>query len=636
MMTGRSRRFMMTLSTGATVLSLGLWTRHAEAATITVNSVSWNTVAVRGQCDLPQAVTALNTQKAVAGCAAGNGKTDTIVVPVGFFAATSALTISRTVIIKGAGNLPGVGSSFENPRNGVVQTYISASGIPTAQGALFHVSDGGRAITVTVQGIVMDAGLTEVSAIWGDLGSGSTINVLSSHISDFGASGIFTEDFALKVENSQITNNSSTLGSATNGSGGGIDFVSFGDTPNSLTILNSTIDDNSADLEGGGIAVGGFGNSSITNSTIAFNMADDGGGIVLFATEFAGVTSESFNINTSTIASNNATGDAGGLHFSSGDNFGSVFINSSIISDNTSPNQSDNDVAADGPLTVSNSLVETGAAANPPFIDGGNNIEGVSAHLGSLEPRGGADGIPVYAFATLPVNPDQGSSQQSYELTVSSRAVDFLTGFPPGSPETDERGDCSNGQATCFPRGVSQFGGFGAPGTLRYDIGAYEFDPHMQAESMLVAAMHGVTPAVVTDTNFYNGQGVQIPATAAAQSVTYFFVSPADGCYHVWLHVKEGTNEGQFQLNYSRDLSGSPTAYVPWAGSAVNDLFATKTKYATLNLGYSSTALLHGTGYYFQVLVSGKNKSSSAFNLFIDSLDVVFEQSNGTASCTSG
>ena len=176
-----------------------------------------------------------------------------------------------------------------------------------------------------------------------------------------------------------------------------------------LTLLDCTVRDNAAEHEtrpatdpgplafdtcvalGGGI-VSGFGSLTLDNSTVMGNSADVGGGILKFG-------SESLTVTNTTVSGNTAN-EAGGIENGPG---GRLIVTNSTMSGNT--------VAAIrnyGAATVMNSLID-GVCAEPqePLISLGYNIEspgnacgfdqtgdqsGVSAdnlNLGALANNGG-------------------------------------------------------------------------------------------------------------------------------------------------------------------------------------------------------------------------------------------------------
>ncbi len=621
--------FVVALASAAGML--GLYAKPANAATVTVNTTNMSYVN-DGACGLAEAIVAVNTARAFDGCPAGNGKNDTIVVPVGQYSANQSapLAITASVTIQGAGNMVGVGSETGMP----VQTVITGDSLAASANGLFTVSDAAHAITVNFEGLALEIsnpGSLPISGIYGaatQLGT-SVINVSGSLIYGFGLSGISINGYTLSVLNTHLLSNYNCTASCGDsgegggtGFGGGIEFLGFG----SLTVSNSTIEYNVSDLQGGGIDYEANTNSSlITNSTISNNLcgsqsgtsSSSGGGIFLNA------GGGSLTIAGSTVAFNNAASYGGGIFAigNYGDNAPRTYtLVDSIVSNNVSvlDQNEDDDLYSDGSLTVKSSLILAYFPGNGQFKNGGNNIGNEDPNLDSLStPRGGPYNLPVNTFNIVPRNPNNGESGAAYEQTVASPAVDYLVALDAPTSAADE---------LSRPRGLSQFGGFGTPGSKRFDLGAYEFDPHIQAETTVVAKYSGPAPTVYSDSNALNGQGLAFQATKAGQYATVVFTSPRDGCYHLWVRALTGQAAGQFQVNYSPDLSGTLTGYSPWGSK--QDLYSTKSSYEIYDLGYLNYNFVIGNNYYFQFLVVGKNASSKGYALAIDTVDLVFETSS--------
>ncbi len=634
-MTCQDKRNGSLATAAAALLSVGgvsLSATRAQAATITVNTTNM-AYANDSACGLPEAIVAVNKAKAFDGCPAGNGKNDTVVVPAGTYTAQSGapLAITASVTIQGAGNLAGVGVEAGLP----VQTTIVGDSLTASAHGLFTVSDAARPVSVTFQGLVLEMSPPSSVPISGINGSASqfgasTITVSGSFIYGFGLSGISLYDFSLDLVNSHLSNNYncvSTCGDygagGGSGSGGGIAITGGG----ALTVSNSTIEQNVSDANGGGIYSSVSKTSVINSSTISDNLASaqasggtggSGGGIYLTGNGGA------VTIAGSTVAFNTAYSDGGGLvaFGNFGDTPTTFTMVDSILSNNTSiPDYyEDDDLESDGSLTVKSSLVLEYYPENGEFLDGGNNIGFQDPNLDILPtPRGGPYNLPLHTFTIVARNPTGGVSGSAYEETVlsPSPAVDYLVALDAPTSGNDELGT---------PRGLSQFGGFGKANSPRFDLGAYEFDPHVQAESMVVAKYSGPAPTVYSDSNALNGKGLAFAATKAGQYATVVFTSPRDGCYHVWVRALTGNAQGQFQVNYSVDLSGSPTAYSPWGSR--QDTYSTKGGYQTFDLGYMNANLIIGNNYYFQFMVPGKNPNSKGFALDIDTVDVLFETSS--------
>ncbi|MBV8752752.1 MAG: VCBS repeat-containing protein [Hyphomicrobiales bacterium] len=204
---------------------------------------------------------------------------------------------------------------------------------------------------------------------------------------------------SLTVINSRLDDNS-----ASGGIGGAI-FASA-----SLTLINSAIDHNSA-LIGGGINVLGFAN--IVNSTLSGNSAQTGGG--------AYVTFGNLTVVNGTLSGNSASGDGGGIYARSG----TTRILDSTLTGNYS-HKTGGIAESSGFLTLSNSIVAGNYGQEEDDVAGpfstiyfkGNNILGSSptASGGSIDTSNGnftqIDGTSYAGlgtvFARVGHNPDTG------------------------------------------------------------------------------------------------------------------------------------------------------------------------------------------------------------------------------------
>jgi hypothetical protein len=702
-MKNRTHRGFLTAVMIASLSLFGLSARSGHAATITVNSTSWNSKSTSA-CDLPEAVEAVKTQKAYGGCTAASGTkfgtNDTILVPGGQYNAAAPLTITRDVVVQGVGNIAGVGAESSTTAQTIIATGSSFS--PAGSSGLFVLNDDGSPITVTLEGIVFEGGPYPVSAVYAHGLRNSMVTISGSAISGFQRSGISLDGFSLNLQNSNVYANFNcaspcdnfTAGFASTaagtGTGGG---VSVDENSGTLNVLNSTIANNIADFAGGGIYyVGSPGmTSNIVSSTISDNIAaantaplelegfpdcigngtpsdlcsvqmgaaGSAGGIYFEAAP--GSPEGTFTIGGSTVAFNTACIDGGGIVAYQNNSGASSLVVDSIVSDNEfnlfcnlgspgAPAGYQSDIESDGTLAVKSSLVLDTVGG---FSDGGGNIENQDPNLewnnGLPNKRGGvaygpsaapgdlavAYNIPVHAVTMTPVSPTGGIAEPDTglgfpvaEQTAPSVAVDYLSTIPAApTPSTDQSG---------FPRGVPQGGNIGGVFTNAFDLGATEFDPHMQAETLIVAQYSGPAPTVYpasgVDSNASNGKGMVLFATAIGQYMTFYFVSPADGCYHVWLRAEKGKYGGQFELLHSLSIDGP---YVPWGTYKYPvDLYAVVGAYETYDLTLSSTALHMGSPNYFQIKVTGPiSNKTGRYYVPVDFLDVAFEEYNGTPAC---
>ncbi|MGA3124906.1 MAG: hypothetical protein ABSF69_29535 [Polyangiaceae bacterium] len=82
---------------------------------------------------------------------------------------------------------------------------------------------------------------------------------------------------------------------------------------------------------------------------------------------------------------------------------------------------------------------------------------------------------------------------------------------------------------------------------------------------------------------------------------------------------------GQFELQYAPSLTGP---YTTWPGSGVKDTYSKSTDitYPVFEFGFSTAGFTIGSPVYFKVLVKGQNEDSKGHLLYLDYLDVVFEE----------
>ncbi len=225
------------------------------------------------------------------------------------------------------------------------------------------------------------------------------------------ASGVFVVPSGATVALSDIT---ITGGSATNGGGvdnsGTLSVTSVTFTGNSavngagidneaaatLTVFRSTFSGNTATNDGGGLA--NSGTATLTNSTLAGNVAAQGGGIFNAGT----LTTVNVTIAYNTVGSG---GTGGGLDQSSG----TALLANTIIAGNTGG--ATGDIAGTVSSSSSYNLIGTGGSGGLSNGPPGNNQVGV-ANPG-LASGLGNNGGPTQTIALLPNSPalDMGSAQ---------------------------------------------------------------------------------------------------------------------------------------------------------------------------------------------------------------------------------
>ncbi|MFL6194729.1 MAG: choice-of-anchor Q domain-containing protein, partial [Thermoanaerobaculia bacterium] len=192
--------------------------------------------------------------------------------------------------------------------------------------------------------------------------------------------------------------------------GGGLFVLSGGKGDSAtITIRQSTISGNSADVNGGGIKVRGAylpavliedsviagnfsgqdgagihlpqlqGSFTLQSSTVSGNIAGDAGGGIYLYNLYGG----SLTARNSTIAANSAGGAGGGLFVQSG----GASIEDSIVGDNTAGADNDLATGAEASVDLRYTLVESPGAAN--INDNGGNIFNQDPQLGPLGNNGG-------------------------------------------------------------------------------------------------------------------------------------------------------------------------------------------------------------------------------------------------------
>jgi hypothetical protein len=218
-----------------------------------------------------------------------------------------------------------------------------------------------------------------------------------------------------------------------------------------LTLNNSTVSGNTADL-GGGIFNISSGTLTLTNSTVGpNNTAIAGGGIR---------NSGTLTLTNSTISGNTAPAESGGGI----SNNGTLTLNSSTISRNTATWGGGIFNTAAGTATLRNTIVAAQAGgtdcwtAGPPFTSNGYNLD-----------SDGTCGL-IQATDQPNTNPnlgplaDNGGPTRTHALLAGSPAID--TGDP-ACPATDQRG-------------VSRPQDGDGDTVAACDTGAYEFRPQQQ------------------------------------------------------------------------------------------------------------------------------------------------------------
>jgi hypothetical protein len=363
------------------------------------------------------------------------------------------LVIDKNITISG----PGSNSLTVRPSSGsffrvfdVMPSHnITIQGITISFGYAEFAQGGGIFLDEQVTATIADCSLTNNytgdigGAIFIDgYGGGAMLTVLNSAITGNTAgtaehggmgAGIYSNGAALTIINSTVTNNTAWVdNNHFGGHGGGILSADGG----ALEISNSTISSNQAGTDGGGLSIFS-GTATITNSTISVNTAG------LYTTNAPiGIGGGVANFGTLTIINSTISGnDAHGSEFKGGgegggiDDFGSLDIRNSTFSGNHADVHAGNLYGQSA--QIGNTLLNSGTPEN---LYGG--ISSLGYNLCSDDGGGFLNG-PGDQINTNPLlGPlqDNGGPTFTHELLTGSPAID--AGDPKFTPPPyyDQRG----------------------------------------------------------------------------------------------------------------------------------------------------------------------------------------------------
>jgi predicted outer membrane repeat protein len=440
----------------------------ARAAIIHVDDATAGSVP--GKCTIVDAVTAINTQAAVNGCAAGDSSNDTVdltafLVPTtisftqaaaGFshaLALTSAMTISGSL---DSGGMPYVtlerSTVSGTPDFGLIQTssIVTLYGLTLANGSAQGGSFGGAIQAgsgLTVDHCIMsdNASSTGGGAIVATNGLTLSYSSVTGNTAVYGGGGVVSSS-GLLIDHSTISNNSTT--DATGAGGGGV----YG--TGTITVHASTISGNSSASDGGGIY--GKSNVNLVDSSVSGNHALAGAGGGIFAmvigvdatrstvdnntasTLGGGIYADDAALTNSTIIGNTAgssgagayahtismdyatifantaqSGSGGGVNFSiSGAATGTIVFGNS-------PN--DLDTTSHSALTGSHNLIANSAWSVPPDTLKCDPMLGALGNFGGLTKT-----LPLMngscAIGAASTTPDQTADQRGYLRPAAGKA----------------------------------------------------------------------------------------------------------------------------------------------------------------------------------------------------------------------
>ena len=479
-------------------LTILLCGRPAHAAVFTVNSTAdavdaqpgngvCETAKGNGVCTLRAAIQEAN---ALAGA-------DTIVVPAGTYTLTipgrgEIAAATGDLDITGDLNITGAGSA-----NTIVQSCVSGGTVCVGLDRVFHVDPNGAGIAVSISGLTIQNGTTQVISFVNANGGAILLGVAQTQGSPIPSGRLTLTDC--------IVANSSTPRD-----GGGI-FNNAG----TLTLIRTTVSGNTAGDNGGGMANGDGGVVQLSESTLTGNFAPQGGAV--FSGYFDTGTSTKFTVTNSTIAANSAgNGPGQGIGAGIFANRGEFAIVNSTITGNTSKFSSGGIHAAISVtlnnVTIAGNTAGTSAAGGfgagfEGFVTASNTIFSGNTLVGTPNDCGGTltsagynlikstvgctitgvtTGNIIGQDAQLAPLTDNGGATQTLALLPGSPAINAGNPAVPGSG--------GNACTVSDQRGVSR----PQPASGRCDIGAFESQGGAPSISLVVPNSGGNGGPLVT------------------------------------------------------------------------------------------------------------------------------------------
>ena len=365
----------------------------ASAATISVNTVT--AANAPGSCTIVDAATSINQASLVGSCTnSGGAFGSNDKVDLSAFASPTTITFTAATVMTAT-------SALALAKPATISGNLDSSGKPlvtitrTNEGPLpVRLID--TTVDLTLHGIRVFNGRPASNG--GAIQAGANLTLINSTVSLSIAGG---SGGGIEAQSAVTLINSTVYGNTATGAGGGIHVAS---ASGSVTATGTTISGNTTSGDsGGGINADAV---SLTNSTVSGNSAQvDGGGIY----------TQSATLNFCTIAENSAGGIGGGLTIGSLVPTPTLNATASLVYGNSPGDDIDSSVAQ--------------------TFGGDHNLVGVYSRNINVPPD------TVGCDPKLDLLADNGGPTQTQALSVGSCAIDAGPTFPPSTIPSDQRGN---------------------------------------------------------------------------------------------------------------------------------------------------------------------------------------------------
>jgi hypothetical protein len=408
------------------------------------------------------------------------------------------------------------------------------------------ISNSGQAGVSLSQGSVFtDAGSTLYNNNGAGIDGAGDINLTGTIIRKNKGGGVRMQGGFGELANCVVDSNS------TSGSGAGVAIL----VPSFLNIKYTTISDNKATVNGGGLYM--TGGSNLYHCTVSKNTAARGGG---FYHNPGGSGGNAYvEVYQGTVAFNTATTSGGGVYAIAGSSPFRTY--GCIVAKNTSPSNPD----VTGWINSNNTMY--------------TNVTGFT----------GTHTDDYYPFDPLlgPLMDNAGPNKiKTHALLNGSPAKEKLNN--PGLTENKD--------------------GRGFPRLGMWDLGAYESGP-FETELLTVIGSPTDAHSIHNESGLSNGQGTVLSANALGDNVIYAVAIPEPGAYDIALRIKAGPNRPMVEV-----ATAPGTNVFTTIGTV--DMYRSSLAYVTRGAG-SFTFTSPGIKY-FRLKVTGQNASSTGFTCFYD------------------